>query len=792
MLLSIVTGTHNRLPYLTAMINSCFAGKPADVEYEFCICAEACTDGTIEYLKKRTDVKLVLHENLTGAINAFNTAAALATGDYLLIANDDVEFYGDSVIRGLSFMARSPEVGAGCFYQNRGGKPMHVEYMQVTEANKSRGTQIFMQVGIVPRWLWEKCGGWGNFGAWTYAGDTHLSIKILEMGFQIVPISGCSIDDKTPADALRKLNTSKLDEDIRKLNNLYPHGATLPSRPTEKSPLEVLYIPFGKRAKIHLLCLFSVRLDSDLIPFFIEHYKKLELDFYTVHLHLSGVEELDFEAHNVFLQHGFTVVPVPFADTLERPETAYAKAIPKDAPITLSTWPGAYKAPMTLAYIKTMPKEDYLLPVDSDEFQMWETSPHDVAVSGVDFVRGVFVDRFDRRLKFADRALTLEENFPYTHENLPKHLGVNLANTKIVLTLPHVPIDYSGAHEEKKIAGAHYKEWPHIIPVHHVRWRPNIKERIEHRFYTPPDYAKKVLGFFDYAHVTQIVWCAPDKKLGDFALKLPALQALRQSFNNPYVIGIGYGLMETAKELGLVDEIRNMDTFVNEQCPVHGADFAVLFGDGMDVYTRRILSKYGTKKISSPMPWVGPDKNLPLAVQFYKHAITFGMFPAEPCFDLSPLVSGNSPEGNPKIYLHAGSAENFKKFGSEVFIKITNGLKLIADTEVVIILGPEEKKDVDTVYAAAGLTVWRPKSVMDLMRKIKGARAYFGLDSGGTHIASLMAVPTFFLYASMPNVEWHPTFLKNAVMLNYPPAEIVERALGAFLDKELAEIGSIA
>ena len=90
MLLSIVSGTYNRQPYLEAMMKSCVASMPPGIEYEFCICDGGSTDGTLDVLRGRRDVKLLEHGELRGAIKAFNDAAAMATGDYLLIANDDI------------------------------------------------------------------------------------------------------------------------------------------------------------------------------------------------------------------------------------------------------------------------------------------------------------------------------------------------------------------------------------------------------------------------------------------------------------------------------------------------------------------------------------------------------------------------------------------------------------------------------------------------------------------------------------------------------------------------------
>lgn len=246
MLLSIVSGTYNRLPYLTAMMKSCTASLPPGLEYEFCICDGGSTDGTLEYLRGRGDVKLLEHGELRGAIRAFNDAAATASGDYLLIANDDIEVMGYSIAKGLAFMLDNPDVGAGCFFQDRGNKALHVEKMPMVLPNGSNDWLPYMQVGIIPKWLWDKCGGWGDWGGRTYGGDNYLSLKVYESGYKVIAMEGCSIKDKTPIDELREINNTN-NTDGKKLWAAFPGGTRIPDYPIYENPLpgrkRVLYAP---------------------------------------------------------------------------------------------------------------------------------------------------------------------------------------------------------------------------------------------------------------------------------------------------------------------------------------------------------------------------------------------------------------------------------------------------------------------------------------------------------------------------------------------------------------------
>ena len=213
MLLSVVTGTFNRLPYLKNMLKSVKDSLPPNfvqgVEWEVCLADGGSTDGTLEWLRNQPGVRLVEHGELRGAIAAFNDAAKAATGEWLLIANDDVIFNRYSVSKALAFAMDHADVGCACMYQDRGGKDLHVETIPVYKGAATQPESVpYMQVGIIPRWLWEKVGGWGD-GAWgskTYGGDTYLSMRVIERGFKVVPVPEASIRDLTPDDPLRQAN----------------------------------------------------------------------------------------------------------------------------------------------------------------------------------------------------------------------------------------------------------------------------------------------------------------------------------------------------------------------------------------------------------------------------------------------------------------------------------------------------------------------------------------------------------------------------------------------------------
>jgi len=112
MLLSVVTGTYNRRESLAQMIASARREIPRGIAYEFVVVDGGSTDGTLEWCKQQPDVYLIQHGALLGAIRAFCDGARTARGEYVLLANDDIEFRPYSIIAAISFRDLLPMLEA--------------------------------------------------------------------------------------------------------------------------------------------------------------------------------------------------------------------------------------------------------------------------------------------------------------------------------------------------------------------------------------------------------------------------------------------------------------------------------------------------------------------------------------------------------------------------------------------------------------------------------------------------------------------------------------------------------
>lgn len=212
---SIVSGTYNRLEFLKKMVASARASVAGvrGLVLDFSLVDGGSTDGTIEWCKSQSDIHLIEHGELRGAVKAFNDGAFQALGQYCILANDDVEFVDDGILKAWIYMQSNPDCGIGCFYQDRNGREWHVESMPVVRGGK-QSYGPYGQVCITPKWLGDFVGWWGTY-LHTYGGDNELSAKVYELGYKISPVPDAKIHDREANDELRQRNNITGGKDPR-------------------------------------------------------------------------------------------------------------------------------------------------------------------------------------------------------------------------------------------------------------------------------------------------------------------------------------------------------------------------------------------------------------------------------------------------------------------------------------------------------------------------------------------------------------------------------------------------
>lgn len=199
---SIVTGTYNRLKLLQRMVKSA-RESVGELSYEIIVVDGGSTDGTIEWCNsQRSDIVLIQHGELRGAIKAYNDGYRMAKGVYVVTANDDVAFNGNTIALAYHHLERTPDIAMVAFGQR---------YQRRNNPNQARIQGAFGyaygQCNMCRKWLGDLAGWWGDEGMKTYGGDTRLSLRLWEMGWPTAALPGCEVVDYEHQDQLREINS---------------------------------------------------------------------------------------------------------------------------------------------------------------------------------------------------------------------------------------------------------------------------------------------------------------------------------------------------------------------------------------------------------------------------------------------------------------------------------------------------------------------------------------------------------------------------------------------------------
>lgn len=203
-----ITGTHNRITLLKDMLRSARESAKG-LKLNFVITDCGSDDGTIDFLKEQGDVILIERGKREGARVAFNLAAKQANGKYLVFLNDDVKVIGSTIRSAFDYLEKTENWNVGqVAFRNEGNKLAKFDYFE---------RKLYGQCCMTRKWLGDLAGWWGE-GYWTYAGDTQLGMRVLELGYKIISLDDCAIYDYVEQDNLRESSKSnrKNDADLFK------------------------------------------------------------------------------------------------------------------------------------------------------------------------------------------------------------------------------------------------------------------------------------------------------------------------------------------------------------------------------------------------------------------------------------------------------------------------------------------------------------------------------------------------------------------------------------------------
>jgi heptosyltransferase-3 len=286
--------------------------------------------------------------------------------------------------------------------------------------------------------------------------------------------------------------------------------------------------------------------------------------------------------------------------------------------------------------------------------------------------------------------------------------------------------------------------------------------------------------------------------LGDFILALPALRVLRKTFPGARSVVMGYPrILELVEKRFYAEEIISIDQRGMASFFVRGGTLdaglsrffstfglIVVFGrDGEGTVIgnlRRVcggrilhinpfppehdrihLSEHLLRELrrySLSMPGQGPKLYLTRADQER----------GENYFRRRGLTVSESLE---TIVIHPGSGSKKKVWPVERFLEVVRYLQKHAGSRILIVLGPAEGPEVQKAFEGiewdmgpSAPILLKGLSLLELASVVEWCRLFVGNDSGITHMAAALGVPTVAIFGPSDPKVWSPRGKKVVVV----------------------------
>lgn len=186
------------------------------LSYEFVICDGGSDDGSLEWLREQSDVRLIEHGKLRGAVNAYMDCFAIAQGEYVVWINDDLNLQAGSLETAVQILRGNSQVGlVSLAWKNPGQDRRWKSKARLAGQSKS---YPFAWFGVVRKEDGDRAG-WFSRNFRHYAGDMWISMQIQAMGLEIVELPDFTAQHASAWNSVR----NGVDYAIGKQDNLLFH-----------------------------------------------------------------------------------------------------------------------------------------------------------------------------------------------------------------------------------------------------------------------------------------------------------------------------------------------------------------------------------------------------------------------------------------------------------------------------------------------------------------------------------------------------------------------------------------
>jgi ADP-heptose:LPS heptosyltransferase len=163
----------------------------------------------------------------------------------------------------------------------------------------------------------------------------------------------------------------------------------------------------------------------------------------------------------------------------------------------------------------------------------------------------------------------------------------------------------------------------------------------------------------------------------------------------------------------------------------------------------------------APKDGTGQPMHAEMRLMLLAMTVTATFLPPPP-HPAARLLTGSAPGvGRPYVILAPGAGSPIRVWPEERLAAIARRLLDTADVDLVITGGPSEAES--AVIVSAALPADRVRNICgalplaDLPDLVRGCALYVGYDTGTTHLAAALGVPTVALLTGVPDLDvWYP------------------------------------
>jgi len=272
--------------------------------------------------------------------------------------------------------------------------------------------------------------------------------------------------------------------------------------------------------------------------------------------------------------------------------------------------------------------------------------------------------------------------------------------------------------------------------------------------------------------------------LGDFILTLPALGILRKAFPKAKSVMIGYPrILELVEKRFYADEILSIDQrgfvpfFLQKGSLdptlsefLRNFDLAIFYGrdgEGALIENVRKVCQGRILHIDSFPRW---GEKIHMADYFLRQFARYGLSNSVKnpklhlkesdrhwAWDFWRSKGVDPAERSRVILLHPGSGSKRKNWPTGRFLDLAHALQDHLGSKILVVLGPAEGPEVQKVFEGLeSFILAKNLSLLQIASVMEGCRLFIGNDSGVSHMAAALGLPTIAIFGPTdPNV-WAP------------------------------------